>query len=65
MFSSTHILALGLALHVPLIAFGYPTRSSQGWLPPPLGDKLVLVRENAINISTHRSVYTLPPEISP
>jgi len=53
MFSFTHILALGLALQVPLLVFGSPRRSSQYRLPPPLGDKLSLVRENAIKISTH------------
>jgi len=51
MSSSSYILAL--ALYFPLLAFGSPAVSSH--YPPPLLDSqtLSLVRENAINISTH------------
>jgi hypothetical protein len=52
---SMHALALGL--YVPLLALASPTASLQYQFPPELGHKkLKLVRENAIKISTHRSV---------
>jgi hypothetical protein len=50
------MLVLAFALYVPLLAFSLPT-ASQFQLPPDLDPKtLKLVRRNAINISTHRSV---------
>jgi len=63
MFSPLYILAL--ALYFPLFALGSPAVLSHYPLPPPLCNRtLSLVRENAINISTHRSVYA-PPTPSP
>lgn len=52
--SPMHILALVLC--VPLLALAVPT-ASQYQIPPDLDPKILkLVRRNAINISTHRSV---------
>lgn len=49
-----HVLAF--ALCVPLLALAVPT-ASQYHLPPDLDPGILkLVRRNAINISTHRSV---------
>jgi hypothetical protein len=49
-----HVLAF--ALCVPLLALAVPT-ASQYQLPPDLHPKILkLVRRNAIDISTHRSV---------
>jgi len=57
MFSSSHII-LALALSFPLLSLGVPTKRSQYSLPPPLAaSKVALVRERAIQLSTHRSVF--------
>jgi hypothetical protein len=49
-----HILVLALCF--PLLALAVPTASPYQ-LPPDLDPKILkLVRKNAINISTHRSV---------
>lgn len=59
MFSPSYILALALCF--PLFALGSPAVLSHYPLPPLLCNRtLSLVRENAINISTHRSVYAPP-----
>jgi hypothetical protein len=50
------MLVLAFALYVPLLALALPT-ASQFQLPPDLAPNVLqLVRSNAINISTHRSV---------
>ncbi|KAI0289496.1 Six-hairpin glycosidase [Russula brevipes] len=52
MLLSTHVLAL--AVYIPLLAHCSPTVSSNYQLPPALGpQKLGLVRQNAITISSH------------
>jgi hypothetical protein len=60
MFLSIHVLAL--TVYIWLLAHLSPTVLSHYRLPPALGpQKLGLVRQNAINISSHRFVYARPP----
>jgi hypothetical protein len=64
MLSSSHILAL--AFYFPLLALGSPIVSSRNSFPSSLPDQtLRLVRENAIKISTHRSVCLHPADSCP
>jgi hypothetical protein len=65
---SIHVLALMVFIwllthHSPTLSSGHSdTVSSRHRFPPALGpQKLGLVRQNAINISSHRFVYARPP----
>ena len=61
MLSSSYILSL--ALYFPLLALCSPIVSSRNSFPQSLPYRtLCLVRDNAINISTHRSVCLRPAD---
>jgi hypothetical protein len=55
-------LFLALTVYIPLLVHCSPTVLSHYRLPPALGpQKLRLIRQNAINISSHRFVYAQHP----